>query len=277
MRLLLPLGLAFLMFVVGLRLEARALSDCFARPWALLAGLSAQVVLLPALAAGLARLFALDAPLSAGLVVVAAAPGGITSNYAAALARADVALSTAMTLTTSLLAFLTLPLALRLTGVGVGASAGEGLAAMSAATAAACAVPLAMGLATRSFAPGFAARAGRALDLAARLVFAAIVLATFWLNPAALIDHAFTVGPAVAALNVGGVAAAAAVAWGAGLSAPQRRAAMMETGLQNVAMALFVAGSAFGDGAAAIPALLYAVVMNVTALALIAAGRRDWL
>lgn len=276
MSLLLPLGLAFLMFVVGLRLEARALAGCFARPRALLAGLLAQVIVLPALAAGLAHLFALDAALAAGLVVVAAAPGGITSNYAAALARADVALSTAMTLTTSLLAFLTLPLALRLTGVEAGASPGAGLAAMSAATAAACAAPLAMGLATRRFAPGLAARAGRGLDVAGRIVFAAIVLATFWLHRGALIDHAATAGPAAVALNLGGVAAAALIARRAGLGATQRRAIMMETGLQNVAMALFVAGSAFGHGAVAIPALLYAVAMNVTALALIAAGRRDW-
>lgn len=275
MSLLLPLGLVFLMFVVGLRLEPGALTACFARPRALAAGLAAQIVALPALAAALAHLFALDAPLAAGLVVVAAAPGGITSNYAAALARADVALSTAMTLTTSLLAFATLPLALRLTGIGAAASAGDGLAAMSAATAAACALPLAAGLATRRRAPAFAARVGAPLDRAARLVFAAIVLATFWLNRVALSDHAATLGPAVVALNLGGIAAAALIAALARLSSAQRRAAMMETGLQNVAMALFVADKAFGGGAVAIPALLYAVAMNAAALALIAAGRRD--
>ena len=271
--LLLPLGLAFLMFVVGLRLAVGEIAACFARPKALIAGLLSQVVALPGLAAGLAALFGLDGALAAGLVIVAAAPGGITSNYAALLARADVALSTAMTLTTSLFAFVTIPLALAIFGLAPKAGT-PALAGMSLAMAATCAVPLAAGIAARRFAPGWTARAEISLDRAARIVFAGIVAATFWTNRGAMADHAASVGPAVAALNLGALALAASIATGFGLGDSQRRAIMVETGLQNVAMALFVAERGYGGGALTIPPLLYAVAMNISLMGLIWSGRR---
>ncbi|MBL8587464.1 MAG: bile acid:sodium symporter, partial [Methylobacteriaceae bacterium] len=216
---------------------------------------------------------ALPPALATGLLVVAAAPGGITSNYAALLASADAALSTAMTLVTSLVAFATIPVALSLGGAGAGAPL-PAMLKISLAMFAVSALPLAAGLATRRLAPGFVARAGAAFDRAARLVFAAIVLATFWENRAALLDHAREAGLAVAALNLSAIAAGWLAARAAGLAEPQGRAIMIETGLQNVALAIFVATAALGRGDLTIPALLYAVVMNLTALALIACGRR---
>ncbi|MBK9082158.1 MAG: bile acid:sodium symporter [Rhizobiales bacterium] len=271
---LLPLGLAFLMFVVGLRLTVGDLCAIVARPKALATGLAVQVVALPALALALGAAFDLPAPLAAGLLVVAAAPGGITSNYAALLARADAALSTAMTLATSLAAFLTVPLALRLGGVDGGASFGASTARLSLAMFVVSAAPLAAGLALRRFAPAFVARRSAFFDRIGRIVFAAIVLATFWENRAALVDHAGAAGPATVALNLGAIGAGWLAARSAGLPRPQRFAIVMETGLQNVALAIFVATSVLGRSDLTIPALLYAVVMNVSALALIAAGRR---
>lgn len=269
---LLPLGLAFLMFVVGLRLTTGEFAGVFARPRALAVGLAVQTLALPVIALALASAFALPQTLAAGLLVVAAAPGGITSNYAALLARADAALSTAMTLATSLLAFLTVPAALRIGGVGD--IAGAALLKMSLAMFAVSAAPLAAGLATRRLAPDVVSRRGAAFDRAARLVFAAIVLATFWENRAALVDHAATAGPAVLALNAGAIGAGWLAARAAGLARPQRFAIMIETGLQNVALAIVVATAALGRGELTIPALLYALAMNLAALALIAAGRR---
>ncbi len=271
---LLPLGLAFLMFVVGLRLTTGELAAVFARPKALLVGLTAQIVALPAIALALACAFALPPAQAAGLLVVAAAPGGITSNYAALLARADAALSTAMTLVTSLVAFLSVPAALALGGVGAAGASGAAMLKISLAMFAVSAAPLAAGLATRRLAPGFVDRRGAAFDRVARLVFAAIVLATFWENRAALLDHAREAGLAVVALNLAAIGAGWLAARAAGLAPARRLAIMIETGLQNVALAIFVATTALGRGDLTIPALLYAIVMNVTALALIAAGRR---
>lgn len=272
---LLPAGLAFLMFVVGMRLTLGGIADAFRRPAALLGGLAVQVVVLPLLAVALGRAFALEPAMAAGLLLIAAAPGGITSNYIALLAQADVALSTAMTLVTSLMASLTIPLVLLAAGIDLGAgSPFSAMARMSLVMFAVAAVPLLLGLAVRRFLPGLARHLERPLDIASRAVFAAIVLSTFWQNREAMIEHLSDIGPAVALLNLGAIAAGFGIAGLIGLGRPQGFAIAVETGLQNAAMAMFVATAVFAQPALTVPALVYAVLMNVTALALIAMSRR---
>ena len=87
-----------------------------------------QVVGLPLIAYSVARAFGLAPGLFAGLMLVAASPGGVTSNYASLLARGAVGLSVSMTVVTSLLAPLTLPLVLAALAADLGMSDGEALA-----------------------------------------------------------------------------------------------------------------------------------------------------
>lgn len=274
---MLGFGLAFLMLVVGLRLEAASLAFTFRHPRALLLGLAVQMLVLPLLALLLNRIFALPPELALGLLVIAAAPGGITSNYVALLARADLALSTAMTLTTSLLAPVSLPLVLSLSGALSGAAgfdlAGATLRLALGVTAVA-ALPLALGLwLQRRFSAGVR-RWQAGLERAARLVFALIVLATFWANRAVMLQHFGSLGAAALALNLGAVAAGLSLRL-VGLSAGQALAAAVECGLQNAAIAIFVAVTVLGRTELAVPALIYAVIMNVTALALVGLARRN--
>ncbi len=274
---MLGFGLAFLMLVVGLRLEAASLAFTFRHPRALLLGLAVQMLVLPLLALLLNRIFALPPELALGLLVIAAAPGGITSNYVALLARADLALSTAMTLTTSLLAPVSLPVVLSLSGALSGAAgfdlAGATLRLALGVTAVA-ALPLALGLwLQRRFAAGVR-RWQAGLERAARLVFALIVLTTFWANRAVMLQHFGSLGAAALALNLGAVTAGLSLRL-VGLSAGQALAAAVECGLQNAAIAIFVAVTVLGRTELAVPALIYAVIMNVTALALVGLARRN--
>ena len=271
---LLPLGLAFLMLVVGLRLTLRDLASAFAQPRALLAGLAVQVVLLPLTALALACLLALPADLAVGLLIIAAAPGGITSNYIALAAGADLALSIAMTLTTNLAAFLTVPAVMALSGVAVAGEAALPLFRISLAMFAVTAVPLALGLALRRWAPVAMQRAAPGFETAAKGVFAAIVLATFIENRDAIVSHALSAGPAALALNLAALGYGLAAGRLLALPTAQGRAIAIEAGMQNIALALFVSTVLLGRGDLALVGLVYAVVMNITALAVIAAARK---
>lgn len=273
---LLALGLAFLMVVVGLRLSAAELVAAFRQPRALALGLVVQMVALPLLALLLTRVFALPPPLALGLMLVAAAPGGVTSNYVALLAGADLALSTAMTLVTSLLAPVSLPVVLALSGTLPDVASLDLTAAMlrlALGMTLVAALPLALGMALRHWQPPWLSRRRGGLERLARLVFAAIVLTTFWQNRDAMIDHLGRLGGAALLLNLGAVAAGMALRF-FGLSPAQSLAAAIECGLQNAAIAIFVAATVLGTPALAVPALIYAVIMNLTALALVAWGRR---
>jgi BASS family bile acid:Na+ symporter len=272
----LPLGLAFLMLVVGLRLTAADFSQLWRSPKAAWIGALAQVAGLPLLALAIARILALPQELALGLLVVAAAPGGITSNFMAVLARADVALSTTMTLGTSLLAAITIPLVLWLGQEQVAVEGGAlalAIARTGLAVLAVSAIPLLAGMALRAKAGDLVARWSRTLDRVSTVIFFAIVLATFLQNGSAVVADAPRAGLAAILLNLGAIGLAFVSGRLAALQQRQILAIALECGLQNVAMALFIATSVLHDTRLVAPALVYAVVMNLTALVLVAFGR----
>lgn len=266
---LLPAGLAFLMFSVGLRLSLQDLAAPLRAPRALLLGLAVQITLLPLAAYAFATLFRLPPEMAAGLMLVAAAPGGVTSNYICVLVRADLALSAAMTLCTTLLCSLTIPAVLLLAGTGISLEPGT-LVRISTGMAATAILPLLAGLCLKALAHGWAGRMRRGVDPLARLVFLAIVAATLARNWAGIEEHILQVGPACVALNLFAIAAAAAAGRFAGLSGRQSRAIAVEASLQNVAVTIFLASSVLMSPALAIPGLVYVFAMNLSALAHIA-------
>ncbi|MCP5039152.1 MAG: bile acid:sodium symporter family protein [Rhodobacteraceae bacterium] len=270
---LLPLGLILLMFVVGLRLSLTQVIGAFSRPKALSIGLLVQLIVLPAAAFLLSRVLALPAPMAAGLILVAAAPGGVTSNYIAHLARADLALSAAMTLVTTALASITIPLVLTLTGAAELPGA-AGLMRMSMIMAGVATLPMGAGMALAAWRPGWANWLGVGLEPASKIIFAAMVLATFIQNWPVMMQHISSVGPAVLALNLIALSLAGAAGFITRLGAQKRRAIMVEASLQNVAVALFVAGTLLDNPAMSVPALIYALVMNISALAQIAMAHK---
>lgn len=264
---LLPLGMMTLMFALGLRLALNEVGAVLRRPLPLLVGLAVQLVALPLLAVLIGRALGLSATMQAGLLLVAASPGGITSNYIAHLARADVALSVSMTLVTSLGVALTLPAVLGLAGVTLPLQ--TGLLALGLKMAVVAVAPLALGAAMRWLRPDLAERLLRVLDPLAKLIFVVLVLATFAQNAGPMAAHFATIGPAVLALNLGALALGRGIPAAAGIATRSARAVMVEAGLQNVAVTIFVATSLFGDSSLAVPGLIYAVVMNLSAVIII--------
>jgi len=266
---LIPIGLMLMMFVVGLRLRLFHLKSVFADPRALGAGLVVQVLALPLLALFLGLIFGLSGPFLTGVVLAAAAPGGVTSNYIAHLVRADLGLSVALTLITTVLVSLTLPLVLVLTGQGLLPNAAA-LAKMSLAMGLVTLLPMSLGLAVRHWRPIWANVSLRVLDPIAKWAFAAMVLATFVQNRDVLAEYAARIGPVMILLNLGALTLATIAARALWLPKDQSRAIMVEASLQNIAVVLFVAGTILGNPALSVPGLIYAVVMNVSAVTQIA-------
>lgn len=266
MALFLPLALATLMFTVGLRLSFSHFSRMASQPVPLLIGLALQMLGLPLLAWAIVRVLHLPPDLALGLMIIAVSPGGITSNYVTLLAGADVVLSTSMTLITSLAASISIPLLLRLSGIEIPATS---LLHMSAVMTAVTAVPLLFGMSMRRATAKAAARLEMLLDKPSKLIFAVIVITTFWQNRAALAESAMVVGPTIILLNGLIVLAGLSTRRISSVSRSQSLAIAIETGLQNAAIAIFLATAILDRAELAVPALIYAVIMNVTALAIV--------
>ena len=123
---ILPIALAFIMFSLGLGLTVADFTRVLRRPRDFLVGAISQIVLLPAVAFLLVSVWNLAPELALGVRIIAAAPGGVTSNILTAFARGDVALSISLTAVISLLSVITIPIIVvfsysQLLGGGAGA------------------------------------------------------------------------------------------------------------------------------------------------------------
>ena len=106
----LPVALAFIMFSLGLGLTFDDFVRVATRPRDFLVGAASQIVLLPVVAFVLASVWPISPELALGVMIIAAAPGGVTSNILTAFARGDVALSISLTAVISLLSVITIPI-----------------------------------------------------------------------------------------------------------------------------------------------------------------------
>ena len=274
-QILLPLGLAFIMFSMGLALTIGDFTRVFVYPTAFVFGLISQMILLPLLAFGIATSLALEPEIAVGLLILAACPGGITSNLLTHLANGDSALSISLTAVTSLCGVITVPLITNLglmTFTGASDAVSLPLGKMVFGVFLVSTLPLLLGMLLRHRRPAFAERlAPRTLKLSVML-FILIVVATFMGHWGNISDKFDVAGPAVIALNLSTMLLALFGAWLLRLERGQGVAITLECGLQNAAMGIFVAATLLANSNMVIPSIIYALIMNVSAVVVILAN-----
>jgi BASS family bile acid:Na+ symporter len=268
---LLPAGLAFIMFALGLRLGVADFRRVLAYPTAVGLGLAAQTLLLPLTAFGITALFDLSPEAAVGLMILAACPGGVTAAMITNLARGDTALSITLTACTSLLSFVTVPVIVGLSlqhflgqAAPVDYPLGQAIGSLFLITL----LPVAAGLAVNErswLAPGAADTIGKL----ATAVFLVIVFVTFYTEWPSITEHFAKVGPAILLLNVATMATGALLGLVGRLPTAGRIALAVECGIQNSALGITVAVSLLSVSGLAVPSVIYAFLMNITALALI--------
>lgn len=273
---LLPLALVFIMFYLGLTLQADDFRRVVRRPRALAIGLAGQWLLLPLVGVAVARGAALEPTMAVGLLVLVACPGGVSAGLLTHLARGDVALSIALTALTSVAAMVSMPLvvdaALRVFaqgGLPVELPLGATVTRLFLLTT----LPVAAGMALRAWRRDAVLRFEPIAGRIATGLFLVIVLATFWAQREVLFASLPSVGPACAVLNVVVLAAAWGMSGAVCLGARERIAVTIEFGLRNSALGIYVALELLREPALAVPSVVYALLMNVGVLLFVALMR----
>ena len=105
-----PIALALIMLTLGLGLTIKDFSRVIKQPKDFLVGLICQIILLPIVAFIIIKVFQIRPELALGLMIIAAAPGGVTSNVLTKFANGDVALSISLTAIVSLVSIISVPL-----------------------------------------------------------------------------------------------------------------------------------------------------------------------
>jgi len=266
---ILPLALAFIMFVLGLGLTGGDFLRVIKQPRDFFVGALSQIILLPIIAFILVKIWPIAPELAIGVMIIAAAPGGVTSNLLTSFAKGDVALSISLTAIISLLSVITIPFIV-LTSVGLlndsNITQDISLFSMSRDMFLIVTVPVILGMLLRRFASGTALKFELIAKKISIALFILVLLGAIAAERENVISYFAQAGLITFVLNVVMMVVAYYVASLLASGTEQKKCITIECGLQNGTLAIFVATSIFGGGLYVIPAATYSLIMFATSL-----------
>ena len=266
---ILPLALAFIMFVLGLGLTGADFLRVIKQPRDFFVGAFSQIILLPIIAFILVLIWPIAPELAIGVMIIAAAPGGVTSNLLTSFAKGDVALSISLTAIISLLCVITIPFII-LTSVGLLSDSSLtqdiSLFSMSRDMFLIVTAPVVLGMLVRKFVSGVALKFEPIAKKISILLFVLVLLGAIAAERENVISYFAQAGLITLALNVVMMVVAYYIAQFFASGVKQKKCITIECGLQNGTLAIFVATSIFGGGMYVIPAATYSLIMFATSL-----------
>ena len=262
-----PIALALIMLGLGLGLSTRDFLRVINNPKDFTVGIVCQLILLPLVAYILLLILRLPVELALGLMIIAAAPGGVTSNVLTKFANGDVALSISLTAVGSLVSIFSVPFIVfssaKLLGV-TDLSSDITMTGIALKMALVVTVPVILGMIIRRFAENFISSNINIVNRITGILFI-VVFAAIWIEEREnIISYLGQAGLAVLILNVVMMTLAFYIAKGFATGIPQRKCISLECGLQNGTLAVFVATQIFNDVAYMVPTAAYALIMYIT-------------
>ena len=270
--------LTLLMFDLGLSLRFEDFGKVFRHPWPIVVALFGQLVLLPAIALGLAYLFQLPPVFFIGLVLIACCPGGSSSNVFSKLAKGDVALSVTLTAISSVITLFTIPFimswATRLVGDSVGISLPVGN--LIKQNLVLMLLPVLLGIGLHYAWPQAAEKTDKVLSKLAFPLLLVLITVFYIQHHRTILDNIGVLGACVTALILLAIGCSSLLSRLVRNDAQQRRTVIIEVGMQNAAQAIAIASSPliFANEVMAIPAILYSLMMNIVLLTYVGLVRR---
>ena len=264
-----PLALALIMLTLGLGLTGQDFLRVIKQPRDFIVGLICQLILLPIIAFILIKVFNSPLELALGVMIIAAAPGGVTSNVLTKFANGDVALSVSLTAIVSLISILSVPLIVFKSAdlLNISNITNEiSMIAISMKMFLVVTLPVLIGMLIRKFATNFIMMKSQLIERISVLLFV-IVFAAIWIEEwENIIGYIQQAGLITLVLNILMMFVGYYVAKFLASGVAQRKSISLECGLQNGTLAVFVASQLFNDIAYLIPTATYAIVMFITSI-----------
>lgn len=264
----LPIALFAIMLGMGLGLTIQDFQRVFTYPKGVAIGLFAQLVVLPCAGFLLASVFPLPPEIAVGVVVIAACPGGPTSNLVTYLARGNVALSITLTAISSLVTVFTIPLVVNVSMqqfLGTATDLRLPFSTTVLQIAVITFVPVTLGMALRRYAPKFAAVVERWVKWLSLFFLALIIVGLLIRERANVVGFFLQVGWVTSALLLVTMALGYGIAKVAKLDDHSATAITVEVGIQNGTLAIAIASAPtfLNNPTMAIPAAIYSLLMFV--------------
>ena len=264
-----PIALALIMLGLGLGLTIQDFTRVAKQPKDFLVGLICQLILLPIIAFILIKILNTPMELALGVMIIAAAPGGVTSNVLTKFANGDVALSVSLTAIISLISIISVPFIVFKSAdfLQVSYASSEiSMIGISLKMFLVVTLPVIIGMLIRKFATNFVSKNTLLIQRISIILFAIVFLAIWveeWEN---IISYLSQAGLITLVLNIVMMIMGFYVAKMFASGAKQRKSISLECGLQNGTLAVFVASQIFSDIVYLIPTAAYALIMFVTSI-----------
>ena len=270
---ILPLALAFIMFSLGLGLTQNDFLRIVKKPKEFLLGLLSQVIILPIVGLILVLLIPMPMEIAIGVMIIAAAPGGVTSNVLTSFAKGDVALSISLTAIISILSVLSIPivLSLSLSLLDKGNISDISLFDIALKMFLIVTIPVVVGVIFNNLLKSFQKIAKNISTILFFLVLLGAILA----ERENIVSYFAQAGLVTLILNIIMMVIAYYLSKLFISNISQQRAITIECGLQNGTLAIVVANVFFDGGIYLIPAATYSLIMYLTALPYIYFLRRN--
>ena len=264
-----PIALALIMLALGLGLTGQDFLRVLKQPKDFIVGLICQLILLPVIAFVLIKIFNTPLELALGVMIIAAAPGGVTSNVLTKFANGDVALSVSLTAIISLISIISVPFIvfmsadlLEISNISKEIS----MIGISMKMFLVVTLPVLLGMVIRKFATNFITSKTQMIQRISIILFIIVFVAIWveeWENIMSYIAQA---GAITLVLNIVMMITGYYVAKFLASGVAQRKCISLECGLQNGTLAVFVASQLFSDITFLIPTAAYALIMFITSL-----------
>ena len=273
-----PISLALIMLGLGLGLTGRDFLRVLNNPKDFIVGFICQLILLPVVAYIIVLIMDLPIEIALGIMIIAAAPGGVTTNVMTKFANGDVALSISLTAIISLISILTVPFIIFKSADLLGApaiSSNLTMTGIALKMALVVTVPVMLGMVIRKFAVNFVTSNISIIEKITIILFLIVFAAILVEEKDNILNYFKQAGIAALTLNVVMIVLSYYIAKMFASGVKQRKCISIECGLQNGTLAIFVATQIFSDITYIIPTAAYALIMYLTGFILIFILRRS--
>jgi len=265
---ILLLSLVIVMLGMGLSLTIADFTRVLKHPKPILLGLGNQLILLPLVAFGLALVLPIEQFVAVGLLLVAACPGGPSSNLLSHLSRADVALSVSITSLSSIITIFTIPLVVSFAlyyFMGVEQQIAINIPKTIGQLFLLTIFPISIGMLIRHKNKGFAERMETPAKRLGTFILIVVIVGLIMKEWESLATYFQQAGTAALLLNVTTMVLGYLTAKAVGLVEPQRISITLESGIQNGSLAISIATFTLGDTALSITPGIYGIFMYLSA------------
>ncbi len=264
-----PIALALIMLALGLGLSLENFVNVIKQPKDFLVGLICQLILLPIIAFILIKIFNTSPELAIGVMIIAAAPGGVTSNVLTKFANGDVALSISLTAIISLVSIITVPFIVFKSAdlLNINYQSAEiSMVGISMKMFLVVTFPVFIGMLIRKFATNFISSKEQLIQRISVFLFALVFLAILIEEKGNIIPYLAEAVLITLILNLTMMLLGFYIAKKFASGIAQRKCISLECGLQNGTLAIFVSTQIFDNSAYLVPTATYALIMFITSI-----------